>query len=323
MTRITLQSDNGACYTSREFTVGLAALATVTGVAVSRLIHTEAQDGKSHLDGSFGLLSQAIRRYVDENHDITTAEQLADAVRAANAANTIVRLVKLDPARMIQLGDAVGKSMPDLPTLRTFKDIWYTPAGLQLWRFSGIGPSYLIEAADLQRWWVPTSLHVLYEELSEVRQRRRHRRRQPAQDSSSSSSEQTTDEERTAALAVAGYVRCRSCQAEVYSAQHDVGACPGPRTIEHRAIDAAFRLQAAGVVQFPRAAGADLEAVIIQSLAHEPRRILESGWAKVAHNTVPMQPRVAQALDQMFASETERNHCSAQQAMSRLESLCT
>lgn len=155
--QVIVQSDNGACFASREFTVGLGTMEAITGVRVQRLMHTEAQDGKSHLDGSFGILSQALRRYVDENHDITTAQQLAAAVTAADAANTIVRLVTLDPDHMKVVSAVVAKSLPDFASVRAFKDISYAAdRSILLSKFCGIGPEYLIEAADVQRWWEPT-----------------------------------------------------------------------------------------------------------------------------------------------------------------------
>lgn len=319
--QIVLQSDNGACYSSREFTVGLSTMGAVTGVRVCRLIHTEAQDGKSHLDGSFGILSQAIRRYVDENHDITTAAQLASAVRAANAANTIVRLVTVDPVRMTNMAEAVAKSMPDLPTMRKFKDVFYTADGIVCFQYSGIEPAYLIEQADVNKWWTPTTLNVAYDETSQVRQRRRHRQAADVADSSASSS--SSDSEREVALLKAGYVVCQSCQEEVYFASHDPATCVGPRSVQHRAIAIAFRLQASGDVRLPVAATEAVSAAVMSSLALEPRRELAAGWATVSHNTIPMRQPVIQALDAMFASETDRYRCTAQQAIERLEAMCT
>lgn len=319
--QIVLQSDNGACYSSREFTVGLSTMGAVTGVRVCRLIHTEAQDGKSHLDGSFGILSQAIRRYVDENHDITTAAQLASAVRAANAANTIVRLVKVDPVRMTNMAEAVAKSMPDLPTMRKFRDVFYTADGIVCFQYSGIEPAYLIEQADVNKWWTPTTLNVAYDETSQVRQRRRHRQAADVADSSASSS--SSDSEREVALLNAGYVVCQSCQEEVYFASHDPATCVGPRSVQHRAIAIAFRLQASGDVRLPVAATEAVSAAVMSSLALEPRRELAAGWATVSHNTIPMRQPVIQALDAMFASETDRYRCTAQQAIERLEAMCT
>lgn len=315
--QIVLQSDNGACYASREFAVGLSTMGAVTGVRVCRLIHTEAQDGKSHLDGSFGILSQAIRRYVDENHDITTAAQLASAVRAANAANTVVRLVKVDPVRMTSMAEAVAKSMPDLPTMRKFKDMFYTADGIVCFQYSGVGPAYLIEQADVDKWWTPTTLNVAYDETTQVRQRRRHRQ---ATDSSASSS--SSDSEREEALLKAGYVVCQSCKEEVYFARHDPATCVGPRSVQHRAIAIAFQLQASGDVRLPVAATEAVSAAVMGSLALEPRRELAAGWATVSHNTIPMRQSVIQALDAMFASETDRYRCTAQQAVERLEAMC-
>lgn len=126
ITEVIIQSDNAGCYSSPVFTVGLSTLFALTGIRVCLLLHCEAQDGKSHLDGNFGIMSQAIRRFVDSDHDVKTPKQLMDALLHCKPSNSMVRLLHLDADHIEKLAAEVKRTMPDLPRMKTFKQYQFS-----------------------------------------------------------------------------------------------------------------------------------------------------------------------------------------------------
>jgi hypothetical protein len=64
--KITFQSDNAGCYQNTMLMLLLPCLSYANGIEISRLIHTETQDGKSVLDAHFARSMQLITSWCKE-----------------------------------------------------------------------------------------------------------------------------------------------------------------------------------------------------------------------------------------------------------------
>ena len=72
------------------FTAGLPMMLPATGIRVTRLVHNEAQFGKTELDGLFGICTQAVNRYVNAGSDVTTSAQLVKALVANSPKHNVI-----------------------------------------------------------------------------------------------------------------------------------------------------------------------------------------------------------------------------------------
>lgn len=310
VTNAVLQSDNAGCYSSTCFVIGAGTLHAITGVRVTRIVRTEAQDGKSFLDSQFGLASQALARYVDEGNNIITPLQLVEALTKVQLANTVVRMVQLDVKRIAALDKSLDKSLPHLAKLRAYKDVRFTPDGIVLRPFSGLGQQLLIPQDDFARWWTPTNLGVSFLEQSAPRRKHRRRTVAAAQAAAAAPVLSPARAERQAALLAAGFTTCDMCLAEYRTSSAHV--CTGARTMEMRASQIAVQSLGAAAVG---TATVVIPSVVRQALQATVAEPLEAGWAINAHNTQPMSARVSARLQQLFDSETDRYRITAQQAV--------
>lgn len=64
LTNVMLVSDNAGCYQNSMLLLLVPYLSYAHGIRVSRIIHTETQDGKSVLDAHFARATQAIMDWV-------------------------------------------------------------------------------------------------------------------------------------------------------------------------------------------------------------------------------------------------------------------
>ncbi len=74
----------------------LPAVSLTNGVQISSFDHNEVHDGKTLLDGFFGLVTMALERHVDEQGNCAVLpNQVAQAV-AGRLPNTTVRLIRFE-----------------------------------------------------------------------------------------------------------------------------------------------------------------------------------------------------------------------------------
>jgi hypothetical protein len=147
---VSIQSDNAAAYASPFLLFLLPVVATRHGLRVTEYIHNEAGDGKTVLDGHFGVQTHMLRAYVDEGHDITTPEQAAAALRHKPIRNTLVSLVEYDEERLRQLGVTMGAS--SVFGSAQIRHCTFAPDGsLHLSRQVGIGVPSVIPVEYVRR----------------------------------------------------------------------------------------------------------------------------------------------------------------------------
>ena len=77
-----LKSDNASCYRSSMNLLTMKAISVRTGIAVQAYDYTEAQSGKGICDRKIASMKQHIRRYVNEKHNVVTAEDVKKALES-------------------------------------------------------------------------------------------------------------------------------------------------------------------------------------------------------------------------------------------------
>ena len=105
ITDIILQSDNAGCYHVKELLFGMLVLGIHHGLQISRMIHTETQDGKGLIDAHFAQGSHQIHRYVattktNQVKKVATGQDVARALGwGGGINNSSVMLVSVNSIR--------------------------------------------------------------------------------------------------------------------------------------------------------------------------------------------------------------------------------
>ncbi|VDI38611.1 Hypothetical predicted protein [Mytilus galloprovincialis] len=75
-----LRSDNAGCYHCGNLWIALNCISQQTGIKIKRYDYSEAQSGKSYCDAKIAHLRQKIRMYVANGNNVTTAEEMKQAI---------------------------------------------------------------------------------------------------------------------------------------------------------------------------------------------------------------------------------------------------
>ena len=82
ITKFFLRSDNAGCYHNTELLLSLKAMGERHGVEFKRYDFSDPQSGKDVCDRRIASMKTHMRRWVNEGHDITTAEEMKIAVES-------------------------------------------------------------------------------------------------------------------------------------------------------------------------------------------------------------------------------------------------
>jgi hypothetical protein len=91
-----LQTDNGPCYKGNLFAHGLQRLNEVHSLKLRAFINTGVQDGKTYLDGHFGILTQGLISKMVLFKDMNSPFTLVNALVLLAPANCIIRIIDAD-----------------------------------------------------------------------------------------------------------------------------------------------------------------------------------------------------------------------------------
>lgn len=80
ISRAYLRQDNAGCYHSTSTVLAVAHLKDSTGVEISRLDFSDPQGGKGPADRLAATCKSHMRIYINEGHDVTTAEEMKTAL---------------------------------------------------------------------------------------------------------------------------------------------------------------------------------------------------------------------------------------------------
>lgn len=131
ITRAYFRQDNASCYHCANTVLACRIIEQSTGITVERLDFSDPQGGKGAADRMAATCKNHIRIYLNEGHDVTTAEQMRDALLSHGGVEgvRVAVLQSLNETTELQ-------KIPGISKLNNFQ---YTDGNLQAWRAYGIG----------------------------------------------------------------------------------------------------------------------------------------------------------------------------------------
>ena len=131
ITRAYFRQDNAACYHCANTVLACQIIEQSTGIKVERLDFSDPQGGKGAADRMAATCKNHIRIYLNEGHDVTTAEQMQSAMLSHGGVEgvRVAVLQSLNETAELQ-------KIPGISKLNNFQ---YTNGSLQAWRAYGIG----------------------------------------------------------------------------------------------------------------------------------------------------------------------------------------
>ena len=92
-----LCQDNAGCYHSSNVIASCALMKANMGINVARVDFSDPQGGKGACDRKAATIKAHVRRYVNEGHDVTNAQEFKTAI-LSNGDVTGVRITVVDTA---------------------------------------------------------------------------------------------------------------------------------------------------------------------------------------------------------------------------------
>ena len=124
-----LRQDNAGCYHCANTVLACQTMEQSTGIKVARLDFSDPQGGKG--DRLAATCKCRIRIYLNEGHDVTTAEEMREALLSHGGVEGVRVGLLLSFNQAVQL-----QKIPGINKLNNFQ---FTDGSLQAWRAYGIG----------------------------------------------------------------------------------------------------------------------------------------------------------------------------------------
>ncbi|XP_015759339.1 PREDICTED: uncharacterized protein LOC107338616 isoform X3 [Acropora digitifera] len=139
-----VRSDNAGCYHNGPLILCLHEVAKNAGVNLIRYDFSEPQAGKDICDRKTAPMKAHIRRFVNENNDVTTAEEMKKALESHGGLRGCrVAVVEIDPSKDLHEANKI----PDISLLYNFK---FEDGGIRVWKAYNIGEGKLLNYKNLQ-----------------------------------------------------------------------------------------------------------------------------------------------------------------------------
>ena len=139
-----VRSDNAGCYHNGPLILCLHEVAKNAGVNLIRYDFSEPQAGKDICDRKTAPMKAHIRRFVNKNNDVTTAEEMKKALESHGGLRGCrVAVVEIDPSKDLHEANKI----PDISLLYNFK---FEDGGIRVWKAYNIGEGKLLNYKNLQ-----------------------------------------------------------------------------------------------------------------------------------------------------------------------------
>ena len=134
------RQDNAGCYHSATTILSCPTIEKSTGIKIEGIDFSDPQGGKGAADRLAATAKAHIRLYINEGHDVTTAQEMKAAL-LSHGGIAGVRVVALEN---ISDCDLVGDKIPAISSLNNFR---FVKKKLQAWRAYGIGCGKVVKNA--------------------------------------------------------------------------------------------------------------------------------------------------------------------------------
>ena len=121
-------------------------------ITLKRLDYNEPQKSRDQCDRESALARNALRRYVDEGNDVTSAEAVFKAFLASPITDAKVSEVQFDKSLLEVNGDSIQK-------ISYYHSFEFTEAGIKVWRYYGIGAGILVPYSI--KWSFTSGLRII------------------------------------------------------------------------------------------------------------------------------------------------------------------
>lgn len=144
ITKAYLRSDNAGCYHNGPLILHLADIGNRTGVSAIRYDFSDPQAGKDICDRKTAPMKAHIRRYVNEKHDVVTAEDMKTAIEShGGLTGCRVAVVEVDSSKDL---DDTQRKIPGISLLYNFK---YEEGGVRMWKAYNIGEGVFLSSSEI------------------------------------------------------------------------------------------------------------------------------------------------------------------------------
>ncbi|XP_076084378.1 uncharacterized protein LOC143055120 [Mytilus galloprovincialis] len=124
-------SDNAGCYKN---TMMMVALKDELGDKLKTYNFSEAQDGKGPCDRRASHIKACVRRYINEGHDVTSAEEMKQAIDVKQKGSFRVRVVDI-----VTNLDAEKSQIKPITGITQLHNFSFDVNGITVWKAYGIG----------------------------------------------------------------------------------------------------------------------------------------------------------------------------------------
>ena len=140
-----LRSDNAGCYKNGALLLNLPEISVRSGIKVVRYDFSDPQAGKDICDRKTAPIKAHIKRWVNEKHDVLTAEDMKLAIESHGGLKGCrAAVVEVDVSQdMVK-----DNKIPGISLLNNFQ--FTDESGIREWRAYDIGPGRLLKYCDLQ-----------------------------------------------------------------------------------------------------------------------------------------------------------------------------
>ena len=146
------KSNNAGCYHGNPCPESIYKICKQNSITLKRLDYNEPQKGKDQCDRDSALARNALRRYVDEGNDVTSAEAVFKAFLASPITDAKVSEVQFDKSLFEVNGDSIQK-------ISYYHSFEFTEAGIKVWRYYGIGAGILVPYSI--KWSFTSGLRII------------------------------------------------------------------------------------------------------------------------------------------------------------------
>ncbi|KAK3745426.1 hypothetical protein QZH41_010250, partial [Actinostola sp. cb2023] len=144
MTRVYFRSDNAGCYHSGQLLLSLPFIGQRTGITPVRYDFSDPQSGKDICDRKMASMKAHLRRWVNEKHDVISAEDIKTALEShGGVKGSRVAVVRIDSS----IETAVGANkIPGISLLNNFS---FEENGIHAWRAYNVGVGKSLSYTEL------------------------------------------------------------------------------------------------------------------------------------------------------------------------------
>ena len=140
-----IRSDNAGCYHSADTIVSAIHMWELTGIVIKRVDFCDPQGGKGPCDRYAAVIKSHIRRYLNENHNVTNASEFVEACHSYKGVKGVLAL------NCTTVKDNVKRNKKcTIKQITNYYNFEYTEEGLLVHRSWDVGTGLLLHWSQLK-----------------------------------------------------------------------------------------------------------------------------------------------------------------------------